>query len=184
MNRLSLAAAAIAIVLIVGGGAFVTDPEQLDRRGTHTNGISPLYRQARPSPRPTPIRAATWIADAMPITGWAHRSEDPVRLDATGKLLTIHAGAAGSNLESAVVAAGTDELGLLTTKDAAGCVTGDLGRYRSTATADGVTLTFTAISDPCATRSAALARELDPIARPWEQGRSAVSSRRSIPRSS
>jgi hypothetical protein len=114
------------------------------------------------SPAPSTHLAldGTWLADAGLIADL--QSPDP-RLswvvDAAGRTTHLEMGLAGVHVLHATAATDPDGSLVLTSDQAGlGCHVGDVGRYGTAVSADGVTVVITPRSDACGARAKALGR--------------------------
>jgi hypothetical protein len=180
MNRLSLAAVAAAIVVVIAGGTLA-----------FTAFRSPGIGGPLPAVGPTPSRATLAGQTALPsetplITGLGRgmgmRGQAPEDLRSTswvaaggslGRTYPLHrlnisadghevvfddpSGRDG-RITSEVVSGGPEDIDLVSMNADSACASRDVGRYRPVLTSDGESLTLTLISDTCRSRSGVLNR--------------------------
>jgi hypothetical protein len=172
----SLAAAAIAIVTIVGVSLLVAIRPPQSSVG-HPSSAPSASASASPTPPPVSESAGaaggTWLADVPAGLVFADAGT-PRRMSlvvSSGPSATINLeGGAGSLFESSFETFGVGEVRLTTTDTAAdeavtlngsrlvACVHGDVGHYRFESSREGLILTLTLISDDCPARQAVFAR--------------------------
>jgi hypothetical protein len=161
VNRMTLAAAAVAIVLLIGGGAFV-----LSRFNNPDSGGPPT---PGPSPSPTPRAAVV----AMPDLVWGdwHASNVSIPASSTPHLVRlslswqdgrsgwVQVDDAGAQqiFQFSSIEAPAGEIDIRASSTV-GCAVGDVGRYRWNRSADGLFLTLQLIEDACTARATAFAR--------------------------
>lgn len=161
MNRLTLIATAVIVIVALAGGAYLI--------GSGSQGVASPTAAPTATPGPTQPQAlapatlrSTWVADAAPIAGLGNidRRLRLVVNEAGDQLSVVINGAtkAATTLSSGASARKADELDLVASAAAAGCAGGDTGRYTTTVSSDGLYLTLKLVSDACATRGATLAR--------------------------
>jgi hypothetical protein len=160
MNRLAYAAAAIAVVAVLAGGALLF-------KGAPGNG-------GPPSPSPTTTSTPA-LAPASLRSSWLASSGPAASAGTTGSFLQLVISAGGdrlsvsdgdlASLDSSPIAGPTTELDIVSTGTAGGCQVGDIGRYGfafgtdgSVPDSDGTRLALTVKSDACAARSTMLSR--------------------------
>jgi hypothetical protein len=166
MNRLAYAAAAIAVVAVLAGGALLFKPSA-------SNG-------GPPSPAPTGTTSPT--ASSTPAlapeslrSSWLASSGPAASAGTTGSFLRLVISARGDRLSvfdagveslvSSPIAGPTTEFDIISTGTAGGCQVGDVGSYGfafgtdgSVPASDGTRLALTVKSDACAARSTMLSR--------------------------
>lgn len=169
MNRPLLAAAMALVVVVAGGAYFLTrfnNPNQVGPGPTPAPTATPT-----PSPTPAPTTAAfgampsavwgDWHADGVAIPGitaaqlvrlslaWQDGTLGWIQLDGDGtgrQVLQFHA-----------LQAPSGEIDLRS-DDITICLREQVGRYGWTRSADGLFLTLSVIDDPCAVRAATFGR--------------------------
>jgi hypothetical protein len=160
MNRLTIAAVAVALVAVIGGGIMLT-------RGTSPSVGGPV---ASPSPSPAasaaiagPVPAelqAGWAGAPRVIAGLPHSDRYRFALDSNSMSFLDDDYKVYALASDARSVPGTpDELTFVSGDTKGGCQVGDTGRYRWTLTPGSTRLTLTALTEACANRQAALAGE-------------------------
>lgn len=166
MNRLLLVAAtALVAVALFGGAILFTGGSNGPTGPSPSPTPSPT---AAPTPTTEPVAAfpealwGLWVADAAPIPGLPNQGS---RITALfdwegGRDFSI-----GTNfilgetvLESFALAATEGQFRLRTVDATDGCVAGDVGTYQWDRSSNGLFLSVSLVSDPCAVRAATLAR--------------------------
>jgi hypothetical protein len=171
-----VAVAAVIGVLLIGGALYAFSPG--DRSGVRVPAPSPSV-VATPAPSSSPEASRAITSEALPPEvwgGWQALADHPVAglLDANesiqltidptdGQHLWIETLHGGNGFRSAVhVSAGVIKLVTPSPSNdqgvTASCTEGQVGHYRWSRSADGTTLTLTAIDDQCADRITTLSR--------------------------
>jgi len=159
MNRLTIAAVAVAIVAVIGGGIMLT-------RGTSPSVGGPVVT---PSPSPAASSAAVagsvptrlqmaWIGAPRAISGMPHSdryrfSLGPDTMSFVDDAYKVYALAS----DASSVPGTSNELTFVSRDTKGGCQVGDTGRYRWALSPGSTRLTLTALDEACANRQAALA---------------------------
>ena len=155
----------VATAALVGiAGLIVQGPLGSDLgvgpAGTTSSPVTsgPVY-PLDPAPLPVELRSE-WVADvnSIPALGNADRR---IRLFVSndGGLLWIRTNTVGNTvLHGVSVRASPGEVSFVTDRPDVGCLVGDVGRYRWSASDDGVQLVLEVVSDDCDARAKALSR--------------------------
>ena len=148
-NRILAAAAAVAVVAVVGFAALVRNPT--------LPGATPSLS---PSPSPTGVPTAlqeTWMGAPKPIPGNDDGAGVTLNFSAAGSFwMTQSASAAQQRLRSGATFLSGGRVELLGAGGDANCAEGDRGTYAWTVSPSGRTLTITAETDACAVRLASV----------------------------
>jgi len=162
MTRLSIAAIAVVLVAVVGGGIM------LSRGGDQSVG-GPA---ATPAPTTTPSAAAsastgaatvspriqgTWMGGPRSLPGVVAGAGTALQLGPASLVVTQSAGAGQPGLSAQAGSPDDGRLHVVTgTRDPAGCAAGVAGDYTWALSSSGRTLTITPVADPCAARASAI----------------------------
>jgi hypothetical protein len=161
-----LATATVLGVLAVGGVFYL-----LGRSPSANVGAPSPSPSASPMPSPTPSAPLSGPAPNGTLGDWQAVSDAAVAglfgtnehiqlsVDWQDGLHTwIQKNAGDQVVNSQSLKAPADEIDLLATAETIGCVTGDLGRYHWSRSADGMFLTLTVMDDACTKRAQAMSR--------------------------
>jgi len=159
MNRLPLAAAVAAVVVVAIGGAILLMRPGPSSVGTPPATASPSSATASPSSSTTiPVPAAlqaTWVGPKRTIAGMPSNERYRFTL-ITSSLGFPDDGYQHPVLVSDATTPAAGQLQLTTTDSTVGCQTGDIGRYAWSLSPSGSQLTLVATTDACQGRSTAL----------------------------
>ncbi len=166
MSRNLLFTGAAAVVLVALGAVLLLGRGSTPAVGTASPLPSPTHAPAQVS-IPSPSAAGTgspvpsqlqgrWMGGGRAILGFP--SESGLSILFTGDNLVLTLANKGNQpvLSASASAVGSQGIETVSAGPAGQCTAGDIGRYDWSLTPDGRTLTLTAVSDPCATRLAAL----------------------------
>jgi len=163
MNRITYAALAAALVVVIGGGAYLLTSNHPSVGAPSPSPSAVATTSAAPAAVAAPAAQAIWgdwVADVnLGLRDQGPRIQMSINWDG-GKEVWIQTNyVTGTRVfDSDVIAAPTGQLGLVSKITVDGCNEGDVGRYGWARSANGEFLRLTLISDQCAARSAALAR--------------------------
>ena len=161
-SRPIFALVAILAVVILGGAFALSRSDQ--SVGTPSSSPSP-------SPSATPYASPLPLPSAL-VGGWLAPVRDaPI---AQGPVSALQFGALDGNPDAPDFAIGGEApadvreispglIELTATSPLGGCLTGDVGHYRWSTSADGVWLTMESVDDACATRADDHAGNLGPL---------------------
>jgi len=168
-----VAAAALIGVLLVGGAMFAFSwggRSSVGAPGPSSSTVSTPSSEASPAIASDALPSdiwGNWVAQADHSIAGLYAAKESIQLtiDATdGKHLWIETRNGGAGFRSAVHQLSPGEVKLVTPSPSydqgvtASCTEGQVGNYRWSRSADGTSLTLTAIDDQCADRIVTLAR--------------------------
>jgi len=175
----SIAAAAIAIVTVVGASLLLATRPSQSNVGNPSPSAPLPSASASSSPTPPPVSepagaaGGTWLADIPSrlafVNAGASRRMSLVVAAGPAASIDLDTGPSGlfdSSFETfgvgevrlTTVATSSEEAVTLDGSPLVGCAPGDVGHYRFESSRDGLVLTFTLVTEACPARSAVIAR--------------------------